>query len=367
VIIYGQNGIIDARKISLNHGNSLCVCCYKLYAIHILAYREMKMEVIGVGGKCCVDILAHIERLPKGNDRLKILEYSHQGGGRVATAVVTLARLGVKTGMVDVVGGCSYGKFCLNDFVYNGVDISRMIIDEGSQNSMSIVLSEKQMHSRAILHHPGTTRELTIDDLDKEYITYARYVHLTNAIPAARQAAIWAREKGLKVIFDAEKYSPEIENMIPLIDVFIASEPFYCSLFQDKNYNINCKVVQDKGPEIVAFTLGEKGCVVLDKNDFHKVPSLTVDVYYTTGAGDVFHGAFIYGLLQKWNTWKIARFASAVSAIKCTRIGGRAGIPDINTVNKFLGTGQIDYSDIDKRVEHYRERKSGGYDPSQLF
>jgi sulfofructose kinase len=325
------------------------------------------MEVIGVGGKCCVDILAHIERLPKENDMLEILEYSCQGGGRVATAVVTLARLGVKTGMVGVVGGCSYGKFCLDDFVYNGVDISRMIIDEGSQNSMSIVLSEKQMHSRAILHYPGTTRRLAIDDLDKEYITSARYVHLTNATPAAVQTALWASEKGLKVVFDAEKYSSEMENIIPLIDVFIASEHFYCSLFQDKNYKINCKKIQDRGPEIVAITLGEKGCVVLDKDDFYRVPSFTVNVYDTTGAGDVFHGAFIYGLLQKWNTWKIARFASAVSAIKCTRIGGRAGIPDINTVNKFLETGQIDYSDIDKRIEHYREQKFGVHHPSRLF
>ena len=75
----------------------------------------------------------------------------------------------------------------------------------------------------------------------------------------------------------------------------------------------------------------------------------------TTGAGDVYHGAFIYGLLQGWDAQKTARFSNAVSAIKCTRMGGRAAIPTFETVTKFLETGVIDYEEIDKRVARYRK------------
>jgi len=69
----------------------------------------------------------------------------------------------------------------------------------------------------------------------------------------------------------------------------------------------------------------------------------------------VFHGAFIFGLLQGWDAEKTAGFSSAVSAIKCTRLGGRAAIPDYKTVEKFIKTGEIDYTEIDKRVEFYKE------------
>ena len=88
---------------------------------------------------------------------------------------------------------------------------------------------------------------------------------------------------------------------------------------------------------------------------FFKIPAFKVDVVDTTGAGDVFHGAFIYGLLQGWDIEYTAKFSSAVSAIKCTRLGGRAGIPNLATVERFLEDGTIDYADIDNRVDFYRE------------
>lgn len=72
------------------------------------------------------------------------------------------------------------------------------------------------------------------------------------------------------------------------------------------------------------------------------------------GAGDVFHGAFLAALLKGKSHRECARYASAVSAIKCTRIGGRAGIPDESVLERFLETGEIDYEEIDRRVEYYR-------------
>ena len=107
------------------------------------------------------------------------------------------------------------------------------------------------------------------------------------------------------------------------------------------------------GPKVVVFTLGEKGCVAMDGRGFYVIPGFEVDVVDTTGAGDVYHGAFIYGLLQGWDTNKISRFSNAVSAIKCTRLGGRAGIPNADTVNEFLKKQVINYSEIDARVNYY--------------
>ena len=104
----------------------------------------------------------------------------------------------------------------------------------------------------------------------------------------------------------------------------------------------------------MVFTLGAKGCVGCSPEEgYFEIPSFDVPVADTVGAGDVFHGAYVVGLLRGLSPKEAARLATGVSCIKCTRIGGRAGIPDWDTVQKYLQTGEIDYTEIDQRVEFY--------------
>lgn len=311
------------------------------------------MDVIGIGIPC-VDLLANIPKMPKANKGTMIQDYSWQGGGKVPTAMVALARLGAQCGMIGIVDGCSYGKFCLDDFKAHGIDVSRMIVDDNGETPFSIVLSDDHTHGRSIIYYPGTNRDLVLEDLDKEYIQSARYLHLADDSPVSRQAAVWAREAGVVVVYDADSYHPGIEEMIPLIDVFIASEFYYKAVYGDDEYEVNCRKIQSIGPDIVVFTLGEQGCVGVQGNGFFMEEGFSVKVIDTTGAGDVYHGAFISGLLQGWDARQTARYSNAVSAIKCTRMGGRAGIPTFDTVIKYLETGIIDYGEIDKRVAGYR-------------
>jgi sulfofructose kinase len=143
--------------------------------------------------------------------------------------------------------------------------------------------------------------------------------------------------------------------MIPFIDTFIASEFYYDEVFSNRDYEASCRKLIEMGPEIAVITLGSKGCVGVDKNGYFEQATFNdVKVVDTVGAGDVFHGAFLYGLLQGWGAAKTSRFANAVSSIKCSRIGGRAGIPDYKTVADFLETGKIDYAEIDERTYYYR-------------
>lgn len=312
------------------------------------------MDVIGIGTPC-VDFLAHIKEFPRANQSTRLLEYSWQGGGKVPTAMVALARLGARGGIIGVVGDCVWGKFCMDDFKRHGLDTSRMIVDHGKEIAFCLVLSDEKDQGRNIIYHPGNVRQLAWGDLDRVYITSGKYLHLAEVTPITRQAALWAKERQVRVVFDADGFSQDIENMLPFIDVFIASEFYYRAVFADEDYEENCRQYAGRGPSIVVFTLGAKGCVGVDGKGFFRMPGFKVDVRDTTGAGDVFHGAFIYGLLQGWDTREVARFANAVAAIKCTRIGGRAGIPDLETVTRFLQTGEINYSEIDQRVEYYRK------------
>lgn len=312
------------------------------------------MDVVGIGMPC-VDLLARIDEIPKENMGTKMHDYSWQGGGKVPTAIVALARLGAQCGIIGVVGECNYGRFCLNDFREHGIDTTKMIIDEDGETSFAIILADNATHGRSIIYHSGNNRSLRLDDLDKRYIQSARYLHLDSATPVAKQAAIWAKEKDTVVVYDADVHNQSLEEMLPLIDVFIGSEMYYKSQYYTKEYETNCRELQKAGPGIVVFTLGERGCVGIQGDEFFIEKGFKVEVMDTTGAGDVYHGAFIFGLLQDWSAKKTAHFSNAVSAIKCTRMGGRAGIPTLETVIRYLETGSIDYEEIDKRVSKYRK------------
>lgn len=311
--------------------------------------------VVGVDYPC-LDYIVETQRLPKTNDEVDIENDSWQGGGMVPTALVALGRLGVRTGLIGVVGSDIYGEFCLADLERHSVDTSCIVKDPEKTTDFCISIAEKSTGGRSFITRWGNCRRLTPEDLQKSYIGKASYLHLCmemNEINVC--AAKIARQQGTRVVIDADHFSPQTEENLDLIDVFIASEKYYRVRFPDGDPEENCREIMKKGPSVVVFTLGDKGCIGVDKNGFFSLeafhPGPVVD---TTGAGDVFHGAFIKGLLDGKTAGECARFASAVASIKCLRLGGRAGIPDLQTTEQFLQTGIVGPCDFTSREAYYR-------------
>lgn len=311
------------------------------------------MDVVGIGFPC-IDFLINVDRFPATDSAAILRDYSWQGGGKVATALVTLGQLGVSTGFVGVVGGDAFGSFIAEDFKRHGVDTSRLVVDAAASSSLSVPISEKLTGGRSFIFNFGTCRKLQPEDLEAEYIASARFLHLENMEPVSATAARLARESGVKVVIDADHESSAPVDSLAQIDVLIASEFYYKAYFMDDHYEENCRNMLTKGPQVVVFTFGRRGCVGMDADGYFELPAFRVPEADTTGAGDVYHGAFIYGLLQGWKARETARFASAVAAIKCTRIGGRAAIPGLETALRFLKDGIIDYGEIDRRVAFYK-------------
>ncbi len=313
----------------------------------------MKFDVVGIDMPC-VDFAVNVDHFPDPNGGERIRELSWQGGGKVATGLVAAARLGAGCAVLGAVGNDSYGRFCDKDFIRHGIDTKHLLQREGRTTSLSLVLSNRETMGRAIIYNLGTAEKLEKHELAVDYLQNARYLHLAMLDDVAVEAARIAREAGVKVFLDADSYSDELGDFIPMVDVFVASEFVYEAMFQDWDYEANCRKVMERGPEIVVFTFGEKGCVGLSREGYFELPAYRVEVVDTVGAGDVYHGAFLAGLLKGWTVEKTAQFSSAVSAIKCTRIGGRAAIPDMETVMRFMETGEINYAEIDQRVEFYK-------------
>jgi sugar/nucleoside kinase (ribokinase family) len=314
------------------------------------------MNIIGMG-RPCIDILTVVEKLPKSNSGSGILDFSRQGGGNVATAMVAAARLGADAGMIGVTGSCLHGNAIREDFTYNNVDISHIVTVDGP-NDFAIILSDLETKGRSILYKGNNLRRIETGDLDKDYITSADILHLEGCGEPEKTAALWMKEAGKKVAYDVAGYSEHIKNFTPYIDYYIASEFCYKAIFgTDTDYEKNCKIIAESGPEIVVFTLGDKGCVGYTKSEgFFVEEGFKVNVFDTLGAGDVYHGAFLAGLVKGFSVRETARFANAVSAIKICYIGGRAGIPTFDVVDKFLKTGEINDTEIKQRIEYYRNK-----------
>ncbi len=314
----------------------------------------MELDLVGIGHPC-MDMISVVERIPGPDQSTRVLEVSRQGGGVVPTAVVAAARLGARTGFIGVSGGCVHGRAIREDFQRHGVDLSHAPVDDSGYSDFAMIVSDLETRGRSILYHPGTVRRLCLSDLHREYITAARVLHLAGAGPVELQAAKWMKEAGRTVVYDGTALSADFQDIIPYLDVLIVSEYFYRERFENDHYEKNCEALRKLGPGIVVVTLGKKGCIGVGPEGGFAVPVFPTPVKDTLGAGDVYHGAFIFGLLKGWRTPEIARFANAVSSIKVTAIGGRAGIPDLQTVQTFLQTGTFDRTEIEARERLYRE------------
>lgn len=312
----------------------------------------MKRELIAYGTPF-MDNLVHIDHLPTHKDEgARILQTSWQGGGKVSSALTAFGQLGGLSSMLGVVGADSYGDFLLRDYARYGVDTSHMVRD--GINYFSLVLSDEVTHGRNIIGRPGTTRRYQLEDIDEDFVRQHRVLHLENADPVSHRLAAIIHEQGGTVCFDGDGYSEETQAMLPEIDVFIGSEFYYTVLFGDStDYESNLRSVREKGPSVVVFTLGDKGSVVSWKDGYFFAPGYKVDVVDTLGAGDVYHGGYIFAMMQGKRPDECALFANAVSAIKCTGIGGRAGTPNLEMVESFMKTGKYDRSLIEEKTKLY--------------
>ena len=315
------------------------------------------MDVIGFSNPM-QDLLVELDRLPESNRNIAMREYCFQGGGNVPTALVACGMLGMKCAVVGVVGDDIFGYANLADFAYNHVDTSHVIVDPGTRTDFCICVTERAVEGKEFISKRGTCREIGIDDLDEDFMKSAKILHIGYTNPTVLRACEMLHESGGKVSIDAAYYRPDIYEHYDQFDIFIASETYYSAMLRALNAGMTreevCRMIRAEGPEIVIFTIGAEGCFGVHGDAYFETPAFRVHTVDSTGAGDVFHGAFCYGYLQGWDVPYITRFCSAVSAIKCTRQGGRAGIPSRGNALRFLETGEIDVRELDAREAHYR-------------
>jgi sulfofructose kinase len=298
--------------------------------------KDKPFDVVGMGLNS-VDFLTVVPEFPTPNSKMKMLQFSKQGGGQVATALVALSRWGVKTKYIGKLGDDELGQFSLHSIRQEGVDVSSVTIERNATNQFATILVDGKTGDRTILWNRDDRLMYREGELRKEEVCCGKLLHLDgHDIHAAIQCARWAKEEGIFTVVDLDKVEPLTSELIKEIDFLVTSSRFpglYTGISDREKAFLE---LQKQTRGFVCTTLGHSGAMAWVDGEIFYAEGFNIKAVDTTGAGDVFHGGFIYGLLQSWEVEKMLRFANAVAALKCLDLGGRRGIPPLEKTQQFM-------------------------------
>jgi sulfofructose kinase len=301
-----------------------------------LPLQDKPFDVVGMGLNS-VDFLCLLPEFPTPNSKMQMRRFSKQGGGQVATAMVALSRWGVKTKYIGKVGYNELGQFSLHSIRQEGVDISSVMTEPHATNQFAMIMVDGSTGERTILWNRDDRLTYREGELGKSEVCSGKILHLDgHDIRAALQCARWAREEGIPTVIDLDKVEPRTSELIKGIDFVITSSRFPALYTEISDRERAFLELQKHTSGFLCATLGHEGAMAFVEGNVIYVEGFKVKTVDTTGAGDVFHGGFIYGLLQNWELGEILRFANAAAALKCKELGGRKGIPTLEEIRRFL-------------------------------
>jgi sulfofructose kinase len=265
------------------------------------APHDRPFDVVGVGLNA-VDHLCTVPAFPTFNSKQQMVAYSCQPGGQVATAMVALQRWGCRTAYIGSFGDGIIGELSRRSLAEEGVNLAGAVQRRGVANQMAVILVDQASGERTVLMHRPAALALRPDELRHDLVTAGRVLHLDGYdLDAALTAAAWARAAGMPIVVDLDTRSGAVERLIAVSDAVIVSHEFAEQLTgaADAEHAIDRLAAATSAP-VVAITLGAAGVVARSRAGTLRVPAYAVRCVDSTGAGDVFHAGFIYGLLADW-------------------------------------------------------------------
>jgi len=302
------------------------------------------VDIVGLG-LATMDIITLVPRLPRQDEVYRARCIELEGGGPVATALVAATRLGASTAYLGPIAPTTWGGLVRTGLEAAGVDTTFAPPRGSGEQTVSVILVDQDTGQRSILYDPGEMQDLRPAEVPVELVTSARALHLDGVhLEAACHAARIARRAGVVVSFDggAGELWAGTERLLPLVDLLVVARRYAQQHTGHADpRDAGPALLETYGPRQVVITDGVRGCWFWDAarrnagEHLHR-PAFATDAVDTTGAGDVFHGAYLYAFLQGWPAEKTLAFASATAALKCRKLGGRSGIPTRPQVEAFL-------------------------------
>jgi sulfofructose kinase len=299
--------------------------------------QTAKVDLVGVGLNATDTVIA-LSHYPAPGSKVEYRTSTILPGGQVASAVIACQLWGLRTRYIGSLGDDLAATLHREAFSHAGVE-THIITVPGCPSRQSLILIDAD-GERTVLWRQDERLDLAPACLQREWVVNARALHIDGYdVAAATLAATWAREAGIPVIADLDEIYPGIDTLLQKIDYLIVSRDFPCRLMQEPDLEIALRQMQTRyGCRLTAATLGPDGVLAWDGQHYHYAPAFQVPVIDTTGAGDTFHAAFIYGLLQSWPLDRQLEFACAAAALNCSALGARGGLQPREAIEAFIPT-----------------------------
>ena len=299
--------------------------------------KPSQVDLVGVGLNA-TDTLIRLPQYPAVGSKVEFHSAEVLPGGQVASAVAACQQWGLRTRYVGKLGDDRAATTHRAEFRRLGVETHLLTAQECASQQAVILVDDSG--ERTVLWKRDSQLMIRPEELRREWITDARALHVDgHDTAAAVVAAGWARAAGVPVVADLDDVYPGVEALLKNIDYLITSRDIPGRLVGEQDLRKSLPVLWSQyGCRLTAATLGQQGVLAWDGSEFHYAPAFRVQPVDTTGAGDIFHAGFIYGLLQGWRLPRQFDFACAAAALNCTAVGARGGIQPVESIEELVAT-----------------------------
>ena len=295
-------------------------------------------DVVGVGANS-VDYVYRLPDFPAPEgpkSKLRIMQHTISPGGQTATTLCTCAAMGLEPTYVGAAGNDDNGELIRDELTNRSVDVSHLAIRD-TDNAFAVILLNEKQAERVVLWHRKSELDLEPEEIDPDLISGARLVHVDDVDEgAAILAASLAHASGIPVTSDIERVGARTRELLSFVTIPIFAEHVLEALTGEKDFERGLRAVKAAHHDMVCVTLGARGAMMLSGDRLYRVAGIPVDVVDSTGAGDVFRGAFIVSLLRGDGPQDILRFANLAAALSCTRPGAIGGIPALAEIQALF-------------------------------
>jgi sulfofructose kinase len=300
---------------------------------------EKEFDATGFGVNA-VDHLMVVPEYPDPDSKTRLIEYKQGAGGQTASAIAALQRLGMRTAYAGRFGTDAEGHFGLQSLKDEGVDVEFAEVIEGARTQVGYIIIEAKRGERTVLWSRDDRLAYAAHDAPVESAGRTRVLHIDAHDPlACARMAQKARAAGAIVSADIDNVYEGLPQLLPLIDVLISSKEFPRLLTGIDDVRSALTDIKARfGCGLLGLTAGGKGTIVYCDGEFLQSPAFPVPggCRDTTGAGDAFHGGFLYGLLQGEEVETSLKMGCAVASLGCRALGARAGLPTREELIAFL-------------------------------
>lgn len=298
-------------------------------------------DVLGIGLNA-TDTLLLVSQFPQYAGKVPFTEELLSPGGQVATAVVAAAKLGLRTKYIGTVGDDLRGRIQRESLLDTGVDISGVVVRTDCPNQTAYIVIDQSTGERTVFWQRADCLRMRCSEIRPEDIANTRLLHLDGYdVEAAAHAAALAREHNVGVSLDVDTVYAGFDSVLPYVDYMVAGSGWPSKWTGEADpFEALTRLRREYGFRVAAMTLGDHGALALHDGGWAYSAAFQVACADTTGAGDVFHGAFCYAMLSGFEMQRALEFSNAAAALNCTAIGARGHVPELSEVNSLLAAGR---------------------------